>query len=86
MRYEANLYSGGPKAKVYRFGYLIDRENPAWKSDGIRNDMDFRRIISEAMLDEDRNKFLSLVILLDSSPRRKLLSRYYEAKALPFQK
>src|SRR6185295_6147406 len=68
MRYEANLYKTGPKAKIYRFGYMLDREHTAWKSDGIKNDMDFRRIMSESMLDEDRNKFLSLVILLDTPP------------------
>lgn len=68
MRYEANLYSTGPKAKIYRFGYEIDKEHIAWKSDGIKNDVDFRRIITEVMFDEDVNKFSSLVILLDAAP------------------
>jgi len=68
MRFMATMFSTQTKTKVFRFGYTIDNSGrPAWKSDGIKKDFDFKRIISESIFDEDRNKFKNIVVLMEIS-------------------
>ena len=68
MRYSGNFSSVQQKTKVYKFGYDIGGGHISWKSGSIKNDVNFRHVISEAMLSEDTNKFASLVVLMDISP------------------
>jgi hypothetical protein len=63
----ANMVSTQSKTRVVKFGYSIDQNHIAWKSDIIKNDADFRRIMDDAFLDADRNKFNSIVVLMEIS-------------------
>ncbi|MEP6848554.1 MAG: hypothetical protein ABI999_06840, partial [Acidobacteriota bacterium] len=38
-----------------------------WKSGLINKDFDFRRIMTDVMLDEEHNKFMSITVLLEMS-------------------
>jgi len=66
MKYMANMVSTQSKTRVVKFGYNVDQNNIAWKSDIVKNDADFRRMM-DAFLDPDRNKFNSIVVMMEIS-------------------
>jgi len=61
------MFPGQPKTQVYKFGYQIDSNHIQWKSDVIKNEIDFRRMINDAILNSDRNQFNSIVVLAEIS-------------------
>ena len=64
----ATMFKNPNKTKVYKFGYDINASGrPSWKSGTIKNDLDFRRIMSDVMLDEEHNKFMSITVLMEMS-------------------
>jgi hypothetical protein len=51
-------------AKIYRFGYSIDK-SVLWKSDGIKSNIDFRHIASDVLIDPERNRFQNIWLWAD---------------------
>jgi len=51
-------------AKIYRFGYSIDK-NVLWKSDTIKSNIDFRHVAADVLIDPDRNRFQNIWLWAD---------------------
>lgn len=66
MRFTATMFNGQPQTKVYKFGYKIDASNNvAWKSEGIKNLMDFMHRAENSLMDPDTNRFSNIVLWLE---------------------
>ncbi|HYJ91244.1 MAG TPA: hypothetical protein VEV84_08050 [Pyrinomonadaceae bacterium] len=64
MRYTVSWEQRMRAAKLYRFGYSIDK-NVFWKSDGIKSNGQFRHVATDSLMNFDQNRFQNIWLWTD---------------------